>query len=321
MYQPLISIIIPVYNGGEYLRESIGSALSQTYPNREIIVVNDGSTDGGVTRKLALSYGDQVRYLEKENGGVSSALNLALGHMRGDWFCWLSHDDVYLPNRLERMVEHLRMLKEKGCDLARTVLFSAMEWMDSAGRVILRLPTSPGRGNLGIMLRNLRRSRLGGCTFLLPRACFEHLGGFDEELRCVSDVDFWYRLLLHDYTLHYIPEILVRGRVHGGQVTQRAAERMRHEQEIFHIRVIRALYARPKYRRAGVFLRVGSYAARRGLASAILAFCVAASLLPPLLARPVCAALYTANRAYGRLREAAKALVWQRLLARGGRTA
>ncbi len=322
MYQPLISIVIPVYNGGEFLREAIDSALSQTYPNREVLVVNDGSDDGGVSRETALSYGDRVRYFEKSNGGVSSALNLAVANMRGEWFCWLSHDDVYLPHKLECQAKQLRALLDEGKDLDRVALFSGMEWIDASGRVAMRLPTSPGRrgGNLGIMLRNLRRSRMGGCTFLLPRSCFDRLGGFDEELRCVSDVDYWYRLLLSGCELHYLPEILVRGRLHGGQVTQRAAEKLKKEQEIFHIRVIRALYSRPEYRRAGVFLRVGSYAARRGLTSAILAFSMAAKLLPPLLARPVCSSLYRLNRFYGRFREGAKAMVMSRLLARGGQS-
>ncbi len=67
-----------------------------------MIVVNDGSSDGGKTEEIALSYGDRIRYFRKENGGVASALNLGIREMRGEYFSWLSHDDVYLPRKVER---------------------------------------------------------------------------------------------------------------------------------------------------------------------------------------------------------------------------
>lgn len=81
--QPLVSIVMPVYNGGDYLKEAIDSALAQTYNNIEIIIVNDGSDDGGITEKIALSYGERVRYFRKKNGGVATALNLGIRNMRG----------------------------------------------------------------------------------------------------------------------------------------------------------------------------------------------------------------------------------------------
>ena len=96
---PLVSIIIPVYNGEKYMREAIDSALNQTYKNIEVIVVNDGSKDN--TDEIALSYGDKIRYFKKENGGVSTALNLGIKEMKGEYFCWLSHDDVYEYNKVD----------------------------------------------------------------------------------------------------------------------------------------------------------------------------------------------------------------------------
>src|SRR5574344_1452707 len=101
--QYLVSIIIPVYNGSNYLKEAVESALEQTYKNIEIIIVNDGSNDNGITSKIAQSYVKNypktVKYFEKENGGVSTALNLAIKQMKGSYFSWLSHDDIYLPNK------------------------------------------------------------------------------------------------------------------------------------------------------------------------------------------------------------------------------
>ena len=67
---PLVSIVIPVYRGANYMREAIDSALGQSWPRCEVIVVNDGSPDGGETERIALSYGDRIRYIAKENGGA-----------------------------------------------------------------------------------------------------------------------------------------------------------------------------------------------------------------------------------------------------------
>ena len=101
-FEPKVSIVIPVYNGANYLREAIDSALEQTYRNTEVIVVNDGSTDGGETEDIAISYGDRIRYFTKENGGISTALNLGIQAMSGEYFSWLSHDDVYYPHKIEK---------------------------------------------------------------------------------------------------------------------------------------------------------------------------------------------------------------------------
>ena len=117
MYRPKISIVIPAYNASNYLAEAIDSALAQTYPNVEIIVVNDGSDDNGSTEQIALSYGDKIRYFSKENGGSSSALNMGIANMTGEWFSWLSHDDLYLPNKLERQIKYLNSLHIEGAEL------------------------------------------------------------------------------------------------------------------------------------------------------------------------------------------------------------
>ena len=97
---PLVSIIIPVYNGSDFLKEAIESALSQSYKNIEVIVVNDGSSDDGKTEKIALSFNKSIKYFKKENGGVSSALNYGIRKMNGDFFSWLSHDDFYSKEKI-----------------------------------------------------------------------------------------------------------------------------------------------------------------------------------------------------------------------------
>ena len=110
-FSPLVSIVIPVYTGANYVAEAIDSALNQTYKNIEIIVVNDGSTDN--TEKIVKSYGDKVRYFCKENGGTSTALNVGIKNMKGEYFSWLSHDDMYYPKKIFYQIEELKKLENK----------------------------------------------------------------------------------------------------------------------------------------------------------------------------------------------------------------
>ena len=110
---PLVSIIIPVYNGSNYVKEAIDSALAQTYKNIEIIVVNDGSNDDGATEKIALSFGDKIRYFYKANGGISSALNYGIEKMQGEYFSWLSHDDKYTETKIEKQIALLKETKKE----------------------------------------------------------------------------------------------------------------------------------------------------------------------------------------------------------------
>ena len=91
-------------NGADYLDQAIESVLAQTWQDYEIIVVNDGSTDGGAARSLVSRYGDRICYVEQENKGVAGALNAGIVAMRGELFVWLSHDDLFKPEKLERQI-------------------------------------------------------------------------------------------------------------------------------------------------------------------------------------------------------------------------
>ena len=106
IFNPLVSIVIPVYNAEKYIERALKSLINQSYKNIEVIVVNDGSTDN--TEKIVKKYVDKIRYFYKENGGVASALNLGIKNMKGEYFSWLSHDDVYYTNKIERQIEELK---------------------------------------------------------------------------------------------------------------------------------------------------------------------------------------------------------------------
>lgn len=229
MYQPKISIVIPAYNASNYLAQAIDSALAQTYPNVEIIVVNDGSRDDGATERVARSYGDRIRYFAKENGGSSSALNMGIANMTGEWFSWLSHDDLYLPGKLERQVAFIRSLELDSAELSRHIFFAASELINGAGKTIKRTTAEQARSKAariqamphnGYLMAEPSVHIFHGCSCLIHRDVFAEAGAFDEKLRLLNDVELWYRLYARNYHVHFIPEVLVKGRIHDKQVSK-----------------------------------------------------------------------------------------------------
>lgn len=211
IFNPRVSIVIPVYNGANYLREAIDSALSQTYQNREVLVVNDGSTDGGETEAIALSYGDRIRYVHQRNGGVAAALNTGIRTMDGQYFSWLSHDDVYCLRKTEIQV---RMLTDTGRD---AILYSDYEYIDHRGMKIGMRQIQPAAPS-GFRLSLIVDDPVNGCTTLIPRSCFDECGLFDENLRTIQDYDMWFRLARR-YRFVHIPQVLIRSRKHTAQGT------------------------------------------------------------------------------------------------------
>ena len=198
IYNPMVSIIIPVYNGANYLMEAIDSALAQTYKNIEIIVVNDGSNDDGATEKIAKSYGEQIRYFSKENGGVSSALNYGIQQMRGEWFSWLSHDDLYTPQKVEHSIKALNR-----CDLReieKVVVYTDGILVRSDGSKIKNFKRyfKEQRTYLGeeAAYAIACNGVLCGCCLLIHKTAFDKIGLFDESLRYSQDALMWYSLFL-----------------------------------------------------------------------------------------------------------------------------
>ena len=225
-YEPLISIVIPVYNGSNFMADAIDSALSQTYKNMEIIVVNDGSTDEGKTEEIALSYGDKIRYYAKENGGVSSAINLAIHHMKGEWLSWLSHDDMYKPEKLEKQVRFLNKLIEERQvkDIKDICVYSALERINADGKFLSKksIEVPSQMTPIDSLIFNIKSYSIGGCTVLMSKKILDEVGGFDESIRTVSDADLWYRMMLAGHKFFYSDEVIVMSRQHKQQVGNRS---------------------------------------------------------------------------------------------------
>ncbi len=198
---PKVSIVIPVYNGANYLRESIESALAQTYANIEVLVINDGSTDDGATEAIALSYGDKIRYFKKENGGVSSALNMGIKNMTGDYFSWLSHDDAYEPKKVAASVEHLASLAKRD----RVLVMCGGYYIDKDSRRLhnMNFHLSDNRlyNGIEVVSHILKHGVLDACCLLIPKIAFDECGFFDEDLRYNQDALMWYRFFSNSFSL------------------------------------------------------------------------------------------------------------------------
>lgn len=218
-WSPKVSIIIPVYNGSNFLKCAVDSALAQTYKNVEIIVVNDGSSDDGKTEEIALSYGNKIKYISKENGGVSSALNLGINSMTGDYFSWLSHDDLYLPDKVKNQVESIKKNGEN-----KTISLCGHSFIDEIGCKLKKNACRYFENGLygwdEVLTKLLILGAFNGCALLIPKHVFDECGGFHEGLRYSQDALMWDTIFLKGYSLVYNDDKDVLSRIHGKQLTQ-----------------------------------------------------------------------------------------------------
>ena len=233
---PLVSVVIPVFNGTNFLTEAINSVLSQTFTDYEVLVVDDGSTDG--TWEIIKSYGDRVRGFRKPNGGVASALNLGIKEMRGRWFAWLSHDDLWLPEKLERQVAFLKANSQfKACYTDFFIINDKGERLH-----VIDTPWYPREQAIRELFRGVY---INGSTILIERSCFDRVGLFSERWRYNQDTHMWLRLLRF-FEIGRVADKLVKQRLHAAQ-DSRNVERHRMEtlemfKEVFNELQVKGLF-------------------------------------------------------------------------------
>ncbi len=237
-YNPLVSIIIPVYNGGNYMKEAIDSAINQTYKNIEIIVVNDGSTDGGETERIALSYGDKIKYFTKENGGCASALNYGISKMSGEWFSWLSHDDVYYPQKVESAIQ---CIKQNNFTDGKTIIMCSSDVINASGEVVSRIkrPAKMGFYTSNEMFnRMMKGNGLNGCALLISKNAIDEAGKFSTKYVYILDWIYWMELCLLDYGFFAYDSVLVKNRKHASQVSVKKRNRLHEETRAYLLQLI-----------------------------------------------------------------------------------
>jgi glycosyltransferase involved in cell wall biosynthesis len=204
-----VSFVVPVYNGERYLAECLDSILSQTVVPREVIVVDDGSTDGSVG--IAQSFGEPVRCLRQPHSGVGSARNRGVAAARGDLIAFLDADDLAVPHRLE--VQLARFSANPAlefCD-AYSQNFWSSEIPVDARAIAPRERFTHGEVPKAALI----------ITWLVKRALFERLGGFDEGLTMGEDAEWRDRMNRASVAAETVDDVLAMRRLHSDNLTRR----------------------------------------------------------------------------------------------------
>ncbi|MBY0375607.1 MAG: glycosyltransferase [Bryobacteraceae bacterium] len=211
---PLVSVIIPCYRAAAYIGETLASALAQTFTDREIVLVNDGSPDTPELERALEPYRHQIRYLVQENQGPSAARNFAIREAAGTWLAFLDSDDLWEPRYLETQMAALA--RDPSLDLiyGNAILFGDTP---DAGRALMDVVPSEGPVTAESLIRQQ-------CIVLTPatvarRAKVIEAGLFDPALRTAEDMDLWIRMAKAHGRLHYHRETLVRYRRHAHNLT------------------------------------------------------------------------------------------------------
>lgn len=264
-----VSIVIPVYNGANYLAEAIESALVQTHTHIEVLVVNDGSIDDGATRRVAQQYGDRIRYFEKPNGGVASALNFGIAEMTGEYFSWLSHDDLYLPDKIASQLDCLASVVS---DRAVIVYGNCAVFTQDPTRA--QVVDVPDAGLKYFRYLLATSSAVHGCTLLIPKSAFEK-GLFDVSKPTTQDYDMWFRLAgALDFVK--LDRTLVLARQHPEQDSVKKRKKVRAEKNAIYCRFLAELGPEDvdpatRLSPARAYMRVAMDYAKHGLVGATLA--------------------------------------------------
>lgn len=205
---PLSSIVIPTYNAEGYIKEAVDSALAETYKNCEVIVVDDGSTDG--TKKLLLPYieADKIKYVYQRNKGLAGARNTGIRKATGKYIALLDADDLFLPDKMAEQVAALEANPDYTvcyCDI--------LHFSDTVPKKLYHHVYKYPSGDVFEFL--LHRQFINPLSVVARKEVFDKYGYFDEELRRSEDWDLWLRWARAGVKFFYLNKILAHYRVRG----------------------------------------------------------------------------------------------------------
>jgi glycosyltransferase involved in cell wall biosynthesis len=236
MKPPLISCIVPVFNGERYLREALDSIRAQTYRRLEIIVADDGSTDG--TAAVVAGFGEHVRYLTQPNAGPAAARNLGLRAAQGDFVAFLDADDLWHPEKLARQMARFQARLDLDLCVTHVQNFWVAELAGEASgyRGHPRLaPAIPGYVCQALLTR---------------RTLFDMVGAFNTGLPAGEDTDWFLHAAEHGAVMEILPEVLVYRRLHQTNISWGLTRVNSRERDVL-LQVLKASLDRRRPRRDG----------------------------------------------------------------------
>ncbi len=201
---PLISVMMPTYNNGKYIKQAIDSIYAQNYNNIEIIVIDDGSTDN--TKEILQQY-KNIKYFYMEHKGISFARNKALECAKGEYIAFCDSDDYWLPNKLKTQIEYFEEHPE--CEIVFTKYKNIIEedQLKKNKRVVHEI-------NIEDSYKQYLPSSL------MKKSLFERYGIFDENFSGIEDAEFVFRIFMKKINVDYfIDEVFYIRRIHGNNIT------------------------------------------------------------------------------------------------------
>jgi glycosyltransferase involved in cell wall biosynthesis len=230
MSELLVSVIIPAYNAERFIAETLESVFNQTYRPLEVIVVDDGSTDG--TAEIVKNYqksstvgsepadGADLFYVYQENSGPSAARNNGLRSARGEYVAFVDADDLWTRNKLERQVRYANSLKDVALVFGDSTIFNGQGVIVDSAFKKYGFPRCDDSGRIVNAFETmLEKNYIPTGTVLLRKSCLERAGFFDENIRYGEDYDLWLRIALTS-EIGCIDEIQELKRIHGNNLSK-----------------------------------------------------------------------------------------------------
>jgi glycosyltransferase involved in cell wall biosynthesis len=233
-----VSVIIPVYGAEKYVAATVQSVLEQTYKNFEVLIIDDGSPDQSI--EICQQFTDpRIKIIRQQNRGLAGARNTGIRHAQGDYLAFLDADDLWLPEKLEKHVEHLENSPSVG------VSFSCSAFIDETGKPLGLYQKPKLRG---ITIGNLlcRNPISNGSAPVIRRQVFEaikfqdNLYGtvedfyFDDRFRASEDIECWFRIAIQtEWQIEGIPEALTLYRVNSGGLSANLFKQFESWEQVF----------------------------------------------------------------------------------------